>query len=88
MSDSAFWKKYPGLVWSNRQADDGVRIRAALLKPQFPILLDIAVRFGPERLRREWSVLRGDPVANTERVKSSVERIITNIQRGYEQARS
>ena len=26
------WQKFPGLVWSNRNADDGVRIRAALTR--------------------------------------------------------
>src|ERR1700730_4730489 len=59
--NKAFWKKYPGLVWSNRQAGDDVRIRAALMKPRFPVLLDIAVTFGLERLEQEWAILRGGP---------------------------
>src|ERR1700730_9794490 len=59
--NKTFWKKYPGLVWSNRQVGDDVRIRAALMKPSFPVLLDIAVTFGLERLEQEWAILRGGP---------------------------
>src|SRR5437016_3847106 len=52
-----FWQKHPGLVWSNPEADDGVHIHAALLRPRFDRLLDIAVEFGLDRLRLEWSTL-------------------------------
>ena len=83
-----FWKQYPGLVWSNRQAGDDVRIRAALMRPLFPVLLDIAVRFGLERLEREWAILRNDPETDTRRAEPSVLRILANIRRGYEQARA
>lgn len=85
---ASVWEKYPGLVWSNRQADDTVRIRAALLKPSFPMLLDIALAFGPERLAFEWTVLRNDLYTDTRRAAPTVERILRNIRRGYEQARS
>ena len=85
-SSETFWKKYPGLVWSNRQAGDDVRIRAALMKPRFPVLLDIAVTFGLERLEQEWAILRADPETDTQRVEPLVSPILTNIRRGYEQA--
>jgi len=86
--NKSLWEKYPGLVWSNRHADDGVRIRAALMRPLFPILLDIAVRFGLERLELEWSVLRADSETDTRRVEPIVSRILANLRRGYEQARN
>ena len=49
-----FWKRHPGLVWSNPEAPDSAYIRAALLRPRFGRLLDIALEFGVEQLRREW----------------------------------
>ena len=85
---SAFWQQHPGLVWSNRNASDDVRIRAALLRPTFPLLLDIAVEFGPDRLEHEWNLLVADPETNTDRVAPTITRIFTHIRRGYEQARS
>jgi hypothetical protein len=86
--NDAFWRKHPGLVWSNRQAGDAVRIRAALMRPFFPVLLDIASHFGPERLEQEWSILCEDSETDTQRVEPAVSRILTNIRRGYEQARA
>jgi hypothetical protein len=83
-----FWKKHPGLIWSNRQASDAVRIRAALMKPSFPVLLDIAAVFGPERLEQEWAVLRSDPETDTHRIEHVVSQILANIWRGYHQARA
>jgi hypothetical protein len=85
-SHRGFWKKYPGLVWSNRLADDEVHIRAALMKPRFSVLLDIATTFGLERLEREWSNLRADCGTDTRRVEPIVSPILANIRRGHEQA--
>lgn len=50
-----FWRRHPGLVWSNPEADDVVHIRAALLRSRFDRLLDIAVEFGTEALKRRWA---------------------------------
>lgn len=86
--DESFWKKYPGLVWSNRNAGDAVRIRAALMRPFFPVLLDIASHFGLERLEHEWEILHADSLTDTRRVEPTVSHILTNIRRGYEQART
>ena len=83
-----FWRKHPGLVWSNPEADDSVRIRAALMRPRFSRLLDIALEFGLGRVRQEWAELLGDPILNTERVRSSVDRILTNIEKGFSRASS
>jgi hypothetical protein len=78
-----FWKRHPGLVWSNSQADDSVRIQAALLRPRFQRLLDIAVEFGLDRLRNEWALLREEGAPETLRAAEPVERILNNIQKGF-----
>ena len=78
-----FWKKYPGLVWSNPEADDAVYIRAALLRPRFSRLLDIAVEFGSPRLREEWDVLTEEGTPEAIRARGPVERILTNIEKGF-----
>src|SRR5262249_7164718 len=86
--NEAFWNKHPGLVWSNRRAGDDVRIRAALLKPSFPVLLDIASVFGIEKLEQEWAILCGDSETDTHKAEPVVSRILANIRRGYQQART
>lgn len=60
--DDAFWRAHHGvgLVWSNPRASDSVMIMHALLQPNFHLLLDIAVRFGLDRLRDEWAALQAD----------------------------
>ena len=78
-----FWKRHPGLVWSNPEADDAVRISAALLRPRFGRLLDIAVEFELERLRREWQELQTEPTAEVQRASAAVERILSNIENGF-----
>lgn len=78
-----FWKKHPGLVWSNPDADDAVYIRAALLRPRFSRLLDIAVEFGLPRLRQEWDVLAEEGTPEAIRARNPVERILTNIENGF-----
>src|ERR1051325_10778349 len=64
-----FWRRHPGLVWSNPEAPDAVFIRAALLKARFTELLDIAIEFGLDRLKEEWRVLdeEGTPKARLAR---------------------
>ncbi len=83
-----FWQKHPGLVWSNPEASDSVRIRVALMRPRFTRLLDVALEFGLERLRLEWSELLGDPTLPTGRARTSVERILRNIEKGFSRAAS
>lgn len=81
-----FWTQFPGLVWSNPGAGDSARIRAALLKPRFHVLLAIAVEFGCERLNEEWNILQADPLTDTSGAAPAVNRILKNILRGYQQA--
>ena len=80
---AAFWEKFPGLVWSNPHADDTVYIRAALTQPRFEMLLQIADKFGLERLRTEWQVLTDENTAETRRAAPIVERIVGNIEKGF-----
>jgi hypothetical protein len=65
-------------------------IRCALLDPRFLILLDIAVRFGVERLMQEWAVLceglQGD--REFSRVQISTKRMINHISEGALRAQS
>jgi hypothetical protein len=84
--DRCFWEKHPGLVWSNPAASDSVRIRAALLRPRFFTLLDIAVHFGIARLRTEWEALLADPQEEADRVRKTVERCLENIEEGARRA--
>lgn len=86
MKHDRFWKEHPGLVWSNPEAGDAVYIRAALMRPRFDMLLAIAVEFGLDRLRQEWGILCADPLVNTARVRSNVERCLRNIAIGFADA--
>ena len=79
-----FRQKYPALVWSNRQADDVVFIRRALLDPQFPVLLDAALEFGMDRLEEEWRQLLGEDSVEARRAASVNSRLLTNLRRGYD----
>ena len=81
-----FWLRHPGLVWSNPAADDSVHIRAALLKPTFSRLLDVAMEFGLERMRAEWTELQLDRSRETERAAPVVARIFTNLEKGFNRA--
>ena len=85
-SHRAFWQKYPGLVWSNPEADDAIFIRAALLRPQFQRLLDIAVEFGLERVQQEWAILLEEATGAALRARAPVERILSNIEKGFSHA--
>lgn len=82
-SEIEFWQKHRGLVWSNPSADDSTHIRAALVRPRFGRLLDIAVEFGIERLRREWAELQTDDTREVLRARNPVERILNNIEKGF-----
>jgi hypothetical protein len=81
-----FWQRHPGLVWSNPEASDSVRIRAALLRPLFARLLDIALEFGLARVKMEWALLLENPTSEVDRVRASVERILTNLEEGFSRA--
>jgi len=74
------------MLWSNPNAGDSARIRAALLRPRFAQLLDIALEFGVERVRQEWAVLGADGTREFERARLPVERILRHIEEGFARA--
>lgn len=78
-----FWQKHRGLVWSNPNADDSTHIRAALIRPRFSLLLEIAVEFGLERVLQEWLELQKDGTREVLRAREPVERILSNIEKGF-----
>jgi hypothetical protein len=83
-----FWKRHPGLVWSNPAAGDAAQIRAALVRPRYGVLLDIALEFGVERLRHEWAELQAETTPEVARARPSVERILAHIEEGFALAAS
>lgn len=78
-----FWNRHRGIVWSNPAADDSTHIRAALVRPLFSRLLEIAAEFGIERVRHEWAELQKDDVREVARASEPVERILRNIEKGF-----
>jgi hypothetical protein len=82
-SRSEFWQTQRGLIWSNPNASDSAHIRAALLRPRFGQLLDIALEFGLERLHAEWAVLAREDTAEARRAHGPVERILCHIDEGF-----
>jgi hypothetical protein len=78
-----FWAEHPGFVWSNPEAGDAAHIRAALVRPRYRVLLDIAVEFGIERLRCEWAELQADATPEVARAHPSVERMLGHIEEGF-----
>ena len=83
-----FWHKHRGLVWSNPDADDAVFLRAALVRPRFGRLLDVALEFGLDRVQYEWEELQQDKSPQVERARPIVERILANIATGFLKADS
>lgn len=82
-SGNSFWEKHRGLVWSNPEAGDSAHIRAALMRPQFSQLLEIAVEFGLKRVRDEWEILQAEPTPEVARARPVVERILQHIEKGF-----
>ncbi len=84
----AFWSRHPGLAWSNSKADDSVRIRAALMRPRFHRILDIANEFGLDCVQAEWDALLADEDAAVRRAKPIDRRILGTIGNAYAHADS
>ncbi|HEV2393253.1 MAG TPA: hypothetical protein VG146_12940 [Verrucomicrobiae bacterium] len=82
-SRRAFWEQHPGLVWSNPGAGDSAHIRAALVRPRFSQLLEIALEFGLKRVRQEWAILRAEGTPESARAQPIVERILQHIEEGF-----
>ncbi len=88
--DKPFWDQHGRvrLVWSNPNASDDVLITAALLRPNFHLLLDIAVHFGLDRLKDHWRELKdGDEerqspeeIRKGARAEAIVDRCLTTME--------
>ena len=81
-----FWKKFPGLVWSNSKASDSVMIMAALTRPRFHEILAICEEFGLERVEREFAIVK-DEVASPVLI-SMVSGMLDNINKGFQRAQA
>ncbi len=79
-----FWKKFPGLVWSNSQASDAVMIRATLMQYRFHQLLEVCLEFGLDRVMHEFEMTR-DELGAPERI-STISEMLTNIRKGFQRA--
>ena len=80
-----FWRKHPGLIWSNPASDDAAFIRAALVCPRFGRLLEIALEFGLERVCGEWAELQQDDTREVARAREPVERMLANVRKEFDQ---
>ena len=78
-----FRERYRTLLWSNPKAPDEVLLRRALVRPTFRMLLDAAVEFGPETLRREWEGLLACEDPEVRRVRPATEQLLRNIRDGF-----
>ena len=88
--DKPFWDQHGrvGLVWSNPNASDDVLITAALLRPNFHLLLDIAVHFGLDRLKNQWRELKDggeerqspEEIRKVARAEAIVDRCLTTME--------
>jgi hypothetical protein len=78
-----FWNRHRGVIWSNPAASDSAHIRAALVRPRYSLLLDIALEFGLDRLRAEWTELQADDSREVTRARAPVERILDHIEKGF-----
>ena len=68
--DYAFWKDYPGIVWSNPNASDAIMIANTLLQRRESVVVAIARHFGPEKLQREWLRLKNEAPSFPEILKT------------------
>ena len=73
--DHEFWDNYPGIVWSNPEAPDSVMICNALLQRKKKVLVEVASRFGGQRLRREWEHLKSEAPAFPEIQKAIAPKV-------------
>lgn len=75
-------ENHPGLVWSNPNAPVEAYLRAALLRPRFLQLLDLASHYGLARLEHEWSILESENTSDAQRAAGRVRRILANMAKG------
>jgi len=82
----SFRERHKALAWSNSKASPETLLRTALLQPRFPVLLDAALEFGISRIRSEWQALIDEDSTEARRAAPRTERILRNIEHGFQQA--
>lgn len=73
---------HAAILWSNPSASASALIRAALVRPTFERLLELAKMHGLEVLRREWALLIAEGSVEASRAAVSVERILHHLELG------
>lgn len=86
MTPAEFTASHRDLVWSRREAEPVIYLRAALLSPRFHTVLDACVAFGLELVRSEWQALRSEDTPESRRAAPLIERMLHNIETGYRHA--
>jgi hypothetical protein len=87
-SNAELWSRLPGLVWSNQEASDQVRLARALLQPRFFELLEIVMALGLDAVEREWAALETEGGSEVERARPIVHRVLRNLREGLARAAS
>lgn len=80
-----------GLAWSNPEASDASLIANALLRGSYAHIVSAALEYGLDEVEAMWSTVQssgkaqiGPPVSN--RLKSTVDRMLRNIRAGFDAA--
>jgi hypothetical protein len=75
-----------GLAWSNPNVSPEVLVRSALLTGSYMTVLEAVVEEGMELVRVQWSVLVRSDNGVSKRLRVNVERMLDNIQKGFDLA--
>ncbi len=86
MTPADFTARHHDLVWSRRDAEPQVPLRAALLTPRFHTVLDACGAFGLSLVRTEWQALRAEDTDESRRAAPHTERMLRNIEIGRDHA--
>jgi hypothetical protein len=86
MTPADFTASHRDLVWSRRDAEPVVYLRAALLSPRFHTVLDACRAFGFALVRSEWQALQREDSPESRRVAPQVDRMLHNIETGLQHA--
>jgi transcriptional regulator with XRE-family HTH domain len=76
-----------GIAWSNQNMDAPALITNALLKGSYGTILEAAVQYGIDLVRRQWDEVKDARSAReSKHARTSVDRILNNIEKGFARA--
>ena len=76
-----------GIAWSNQNMDARALITNALLNGSYSTILEAAVQYGIDLVRRQWDQVKdGRSVRVSKHARTSVDRILNNIAKGFARA--